>query len=82
MPPVGFEPIIPADQRPPTYALNRAATEIGDHLTYRRKPVVSFCDQLNQHIPVGAWSKVWLFGRSLARFAGKNTTVSMDICFL
>jgi len=27
MPPVGFEPTISADERPQTYALDRAATE-------------------------------------------------------
>ena len=30
MPPVGFEPTIPADDRPQTYALDRAATGTGD----------------------------------------------------
>ena len=29
MPPVGFEPTISADERPQTYALDRAATETG-----------------------------------------------------
>jgi hypothetical protein len=29
MPPVGFEPMIPASARPQTYALDRAATGIG-----------------------------------------------------
>jgi hypothetical protein len=29
MPPAGFEPTIPASERPHTYALNRAATGIG-----------------------------------------------------
>ena len=29
MPPVGFEPTIAAGERPQTYALDRAATEIG-----------------------------------------------------
>ena len=29
MPPVGFEPTISAGERPQTYALERAATEIG-----------------------------------------------------
>jgi hypothetical protein len=29
MPPVGFEPIIPASERPQTRALDRAATGIG-----------------------------------------------------
>ena len=29
MPPVGFEPIISADERPQTYALDRAATGTG-----------------------------------------------------
>ena len=30
MPPVGFEPTISAGERPQTYAVERAATEIGD----------------------------------------------------
>jgi hypothetical protein len=30
MPPVGFESTIPADERPQTYALDRAATENGN----------------------------------------------------
>ena len=29
MPPVGFEPAIPAGERPQTYALDRAATAVG-----------------------------------------------------
>ena len=29
MPPVGFEPTIAVDERPKTYALDRAATETG-----------------------------------------------------
>ena len=29
MPPVGFEPVISADDRPQTYALDRAATGTG-----------------------------------------------------
>jgi hypothetical protein len=34
MPPVGFEPTIPARVRPLTYALDRAATEIGVFFKY------------------------------------------------
>jgi len=30
MPPVGFEPTIPAGERPQTYALDRGATGTGD----------------------------------------------------
>ena len=30
MPPEGLEPAIPAGERPQTYALDRAATEIGN----------------------------------------------------
>ena len=33
MPPVGFEPTISAGERPQTYALDRAATGTGIHLT-------------------------------------------------
>ena len=32
MPPVGFEPIISAGERPKTYALDRAATGTGKNL--------------------------------------------------
>jgi hypothetical protein len=31
MHPVGFEPAIPANERPQTHALDRAATGIGDY---------------------------------------------------
>jgi hypothetical protein len=34
MPPVGFEPAIPANEPPQTHALDRAATGIGDNLDY------------------------------------------------
>jgi hypothetical protein len=34
MPPVGFEPTIPASTRPQTYALDRAATGISDNREY------------------------------------------------
>jgi hypothetical protein len=37
MPPVGFEPLIPASARPQTYALDRAATGIGVITTVRRE---------------------------------------------
>jgi hypothetical protein len=33
MPPVGFEPAIPASARPQTHALDRAATGTGFHIT-------------------------------------------------
>jgi hypothetical protein len=32
MPPVGFEPTIPASERPQTHALDRAATEFGEYV--------------------------------------------------
>jgi hypothetical protein len=35
MPPVGFEPAIPASARPQTYALDRAASGIGSSVLYR-----------------------------------------------
>ena len=34
MPPVGFEPTVPAGEWPQTYALDRAATGTGLHLGY------------------------------------------------
>jgi hypothetical protein len=35
--PVGFEPAVPAGERPQTYALDRAATEIGKLITVHIK---------------------------------------------
>ena len=35
MPPVGFEPTVPANERPQTHALDRAATGTGNYVTYR-----------------------------------------------
>ena len=35
MPPVGFEPTISAGERPKTYALDRAATGIGNRNEYQ-----------------------------------------------
>ena len=37
MPPVGFEATISADERPQTYAFDRAATGAGNILLYKRK---------------------------------------------
>ena len=34
MPPVGFEPIISASERPQTYTLDRAATGTGRNVSY------------------------------------------------
>jgi hypothetical protein len=34
MPPAGFEPTIPADERPQTHALDRAATGTGPLIIY------------------------------------------------
>jgi hypothetical protein len=42
MPPVGFEPTIPARARPQTYALNRAATGIGRTKAAGHKTAHSF----------------------------------------
>ena len=39
MPPVGFEPTFSAGERPQTYALDRAATGIGDIMGYCEKIV-------------------------------------------
>jgi hypothetical protein len=41
------------------------------HIHYRERP-----------IPMGARSKAWVCGRSLARIVGSNPTGSMDICLL
>ena len=45
MPPVGFEPTIPASGRPQNYALDRAATETGHLLYYwvKRSCVRLYC---------------------------------------
>jgi hypothetical protein len=42
------------------------------------------CDSsyLRVPIPVDAWSKVWVFSRSLAGIAGSYPAGSMDVCFL
>jgi hypothetical protein len=45
MPPVGFEPAVPASARPQTYALDRAATGIGNKLNlapFRFRPPSTF----------------------------------------
>jgi hypothetical protein len=34
MPPAGFEPVIPATERPQTQVLDRATTGIGDNYLY------------------------------------------------
>ena len=39
MPPVGFEPTISADERPQTYALDRAATGTGKKPPYNEENV-------------------------------------------
>ena len=33
-------------------------------------------------IPVAAWSKAWVCGRSLAGNAGSNLAGGMDVCLL
>jgi len=40
MPPAGFEPAVPASERPKIYALDRAATAIGRFIrgTYNKSP--------------------------------------------
>jgi hypothetical protein len=50
MPPVGFEPTIPASARPQTYALDRAATGIGFDYGTCGKDVVWIEDQNQRHI--------------------------------
>ena len=39
--PAGFEPAIPADERPQTHVLDRAASRTGRRIKYRRRNVVS-----------------------------------------
>jgi hypothetical protein len=41
MPPAGFEPTIPASERPQTHALDRAATGIGRYTLYRGKKEIN-----------------------------------------
>jgi hypothetical protein len=61
MPPVGFEPIIPAGERPQTYALDRGATGTGgiqlDTIQYSQTTLIIFyeffvtsLDGLNRNI--------------------------------
>jgi hypothetical protein len=45
MPPVGFEPTIPASARPQTYALDRAATGIGQLIYINEFPSFVFSDK-------------------------------------
>jgi len=35
-----------------------------------------------QPVPVAAWSKAYVLGRSLAEFVGSNPTEGMDVCLL
>ena len=42
MPPAGFEPAIPADERLQTHALNRSATGIGEVQDYFTNHVVKY----------------------------------------
>ena len=51
MPPAGFEPAVPASERPLTHALDRTATGIGGHN----------CNLLNSTISLPSWRN-WLFG--------------------
>ena len=39
MPPVGFEPAVSANERPQTYALDRAVTETGIGMLERRNVI-------------------------------------------
>ena len=41
MPPAGFEPTVPAGDRPQTYALDRAATDTGCVIIYIDRVVVT-----------------------------------------
>ena len=43
MPPVGFEPTISADERPQTYALDRAATGSGIYFYYNLQNQTKYC---------------------------------------
>ena len=52
MPPVGFEPTIPASERPQTYALDCAATVIG---YYYHLPSIN-----ERQVDCSASSRVWL----------------------
>jgi hypothetical protein len=47
MPLRGFEPTIPAGDRPQTHTLDRAATEVGDRNTYLIEVMISrFCSHV------------------------------------
>jgi len=49
MPPVGFEPKIPAGERPQTYALDRAATGTGHLLSKYEREVLEWKRNLMAH---------------------------------
>ena len=71
MPPAGFEPLIPASERPQTYALDRAA---------RFRNMIQ--ETPNTPIPVGELLNAWVCGRSPAEIVGLNPTGGMDVCLL
>ena len=52
MPQAGFEPTIPASERPQTHVLDRAATEIGIYLFSRLFTDGTFNDTVNSRIYV------------------------------
>jgi hypothetical protein len=45
MPPAGFEPVIPASERPQTNALDRAAAGIGSFKIFVIKKHIKFCSR-------------------------------------
>jgi bisphosphoglycerate-independent phosphoglycerate mutase (AlkP superfamily) len=57
MPPVGFEPAIPASERPQTHALEGAATRIGKYYEYdiqktiyrKKKQFQALCHRAKKH---------------------------------
>ena len=69
MPPVEFEPTISADERPQTYALDRAATGTGNMRSYMDKNVIDKIsyrsDIPNGKIPV---TRSWLLCLNVEQF--------------
>jgi hypothetical protein len=56
MPSTGFEPAIPASERPQTYALERAATKTGSDWAS------SFCNQLYSFVQVNVYMELYFSG--------------------
>ena len=63
---------------PPSARLQDEVFDTGVFVFYIIILVCIFCAL----IPVAAWSKAWVCGRSLAGIAGLNPAGGMDVCLL